>query len=310
MWPRRPFFPGRWIRRARFRSGESRPFCKKVLGLHRNQPAVLLSLPLTPSPPQHRRRSRRLVSPPSCPPPAGPPASLRPSPPSSRYAPPLEPSSSRDVPAPREPVVAPSACRSRLAQRTAGSLCSSFARRPSAQRQKSGHAQLARRWPQARARPGRGHGAVAPASRRRPTTEQPRRSDGPPSAARPGVAPQPGIAWAVLLRRRQLPCLDAARPPLGRHPSSSLPRSALCLPHRPLLPLHLQHGPLPSAACLPAGHRPALSRRVAAARSPCRSLNLPLFHSSSPLPFPPCFPPHRLPLSGSSRELDSPRPMP
>ena len=94
--------------RARFRSGESRPFCKKVLGLHRNQPAVLLSLPLTPSPPQHRRR-RRLASPPSCPPPAGPPASLRPSPPSSRYAPPLEPSTSRDVPAPREPIVAPSA---------------------------------------------------------------------------------------------------------------------------------------------------------------------------------------------------------
>ena len=130
--------------RARFRSGESRPFCKKVLGLHRNQPAVLLSLPLTPSPPQHRRRRRRLASPPSCPPPAGPPASLRPSPPSSRYAPPLEPSTSRDVPAPREPVVAPSACRSRLAQRTAGSLCSSSARRPSAQRQKSGRAQLAR----------------------------------------------------------------------------------------------------------------------------------------------------------------------
>jgi len=88
-----------------------------------------------------RRGARcRLASPPSCPPPAGPPAGFRPSPPSSSYAPPLEPSTSRDVPAPREPVVAPSACRSRLAQRTAGSLCSSSARRPSAQRKKSGHA--------------------------------------------------------------------------------------------------------------------------------------------------------------------------
>ncbi|PUZ39339.1 hypothetical protein GQ55_9G291600 [Panicum hallii var. hallii] len=43
-------------------------------------------------------------------------------------------------------------------------------------------------------------------------------------------------------------------------------------------------------------HRSALARRVAAASSPCRSLNLSwLFHSSSPLPFPPCSPP-RLPV--------------
>jgi len=253
MWPCRPFFPDRWIRREHG-SDRANPghFAKKSSDFTEINPRSF-SLPLYPYPPQHRRC--RLASPPSCPPPAGPPAGLRPSPPSSSYAPLLEPSTSRDVPAPREPVVAPSACRSRLAQRTAGSLCSSSARRPSAQRQKSGRAQLARRWPQARAWPGRGHGAVAHASWRRPTTEQPRRSDGPPSAARPGVAPQPGIAWAVLLRRRQLPCLDAARPPLGRRPSSSLPRSALCL----------SHGPLPSAACLPAGHRPALARRVAAA---------------------------------------------
>jgi len=106
---------------------ELRPAC----GLPRAP--CLSTAPLQIRPPP---RAPCLYAPPPAspaPPPAAPSAGVHPSPPSIS-APPLRVSTGHDIPAPREPAVAPSACRSRLTKRPAGSLCSSSARRTPARR--------------------------------------------------------------------------------------------------------------------------------------------------------------------------------